>query len=378
MNIRRCRLAALALCLGMTALCDAPGAKVGRPPLREIDFIVERGVSYLPGRELVAYTITEIGDCSVHTRGLGDSKDRVVWTGDRTGRTAFDYVQFSGELGLLGFVELVCQPSPWRFYIRLLGLDGKEVKSIRQGCYFDWSPDGRSIAYIGGKYADWGDYDFRAEGVWVYDVKEGSSVQVFGPAYRLEWAEFDNRLYIQDAERSISKYDVRIKKLESTAHRGLLFSPDGQYYGVPAVDFDLPFRVFQRETEQEFTGTKDCVITPLMQWSVNLVRWLDNRRIKCTIKTRKALEWGWKAWDYVVDIETGEIRGSTDRIVAFREQTEEVLLLKDGVVFEWKKLQDLVPVTADMIEALTAPRLLERARADEKRIRASAGKESAP
>lgn len=105
-------------------------------------------------------------------------------------------------------------------------------------------------------------------GVSVMDVATGAAVPIEGvPAPRqIHWAVFDSSLYIKVALRvapvtqgpmtwPIYRYHWPSRHLSVTTHRGVFFSPDGQYYFDTGVsEASGSFQLYRTSDDQDITA----------------------------------------------------------------------------------------------------------------------------
>lgn len=121
-----------------------------------------------------------------------------------------------------------------------------------------WSPDGNTLVYMmAGQPRETHNW---ANQIGIYNAKTKTSEVIIAdvesqysrPLYlkSLNWAEFDNQIYVYTTsdEESVFRLDFDSKQLISTDYKGIMFSPDGDYYFNH--DLEIPVIVYRRETNE--------------------------------------------------------------------------------------------------------------------------------
>lgn len=117
----------------------------------------------------------------------------------------------------------------------LVGINGSTLASISHVYRFAWHPNGRQIAYITGAYDEDG-VGFNSTGTWIFNLDLNESTKIFNGGYDINWAEWDQNLYIdtysskQSSTARVMRFSPSSGRLAETAHEGIHFSPDGRYY----------------------------------------------------------------------------------------------------------------------------------------------------
>lgn len=183
---------------------------------------------------------------------------------------------------------------------------------------YAWSPDGSKVVFIKGKSIMLGHEPFAQDGVWILDIKKNETKKISTKGVRVNWADHDNIIYIQnDFEIAgivdISRYDTKREILEKSDKKGIRFSGDGKYYFGYEVFSDEEFKYFREyvyestsgkrkfnESEKslwrsqglskfEFIGDTNYVLT----WDLYDYKILDINRISIIRSVKKSRILGW-------------------------------------------------------------------------------------
>src|SRR6266516_2369292 len=107
-----------------------------------------------------------------------------------------------------------------------------------------------------------------AESLYVVDVQAGAEQFIEGVPRPLQvaWAAFDSSLYIKcapppeargkpgDPASPVYRYHVPSGRLSRTTHRGIFFSPDGNYYFDVRWAEDSGFRLYRASDDENITS----------------------------------------------------------------------------------------------------------------------------
>lgn len=143
---------------------------------------------------------------------------------------------------------------PSRLVSRLivLDLDGRVVTRVEDVFQYSWSPTGDKIAYITGGYAERGP-GFNSTGVWILDLATMRSSKILEGGEDLEWAIWDNNIYIDVSIGGgpVLGYSPAGGQSFITSHKGIRFSPDGLYYIRNGGDGEIGGEVFETRTDRQ-------------------------------------------------------------------------------------------------------------------------------
>jgi hypothetical protein len=124
-----------------------------------------------------------------------------------------------------------------RTILRIVDWNGKDIDQIEGGVRgFAWSQDGRQLAYVTGDYKD-SDGPYQNTKAWIWDSTDKSRLQISDRDLfkEISWAAFDDNIYLWERDKAgtygtVLRYNVVARRLETTTHRGIYFSPTGTYY----------------------------------------------------------------------------------------------------------------------------------------------------
>ena len=145
-----------------------------------------------------------------------------------------------------------------------------------------WSPDGNALVYMMAdqpretrNFANQiGIYDAktRTHEVIIADVES----QYARPLYlrSLTWAEFDGQIYVYNVSKkeSVFRLDLDSKRLVLTDYKGIMFSPDGDYYFKHSTEGD-PVVLYRRETNEEIWHSEST-----WPWFLEFIAWNKNEQ----------------------------------------------------------------------------------------------------
>ena len=123
-----------------------------------------------------------------------------------------------------------------------------------------WSPNGNTLVYM---MADQPreTHNF-ANQIGIYDAKTRTHEVIIAdvesqyarPLYlrSLNWAEFDGQIYVYTTSKkeAVFRLDLDSKGLVLTDYKGIMFSPDGDYYFNHSIEGE-PVILYRRETNEE-------------------------------------------------------------------------------------------------------------------------------
>ena len=103
-----------------------------------------------------------------------------------------------------------------------------------------WSPDGKSLAYLRGKYIG---HRMFGDTIGIYHADSGRHEMVISnpaPQYLqgINWAEFDRNIHVYNvaSEDPVYRVDLEAQELVLTEFQGIMFSPDGRYHYHKSVE----------------------------------------------------------------------------------------------------------------------------------------------
>ena len=155
-----------------------------------------------------------------------------------------------------------------------------------------WRPDGNALVYM---MADQPRETRNfANQIGIYDAKTRTSEVIIAdvqsqyarPLYlrSLTWAEFDGQIYVYNVSDTepVFRLDLDSKRLVLTDYKGIMFSPDGDYYfshsreGVPVV-------VYRRETNDVIWDSESA-----FPWFTGFIAWHKNQQNETELYLRNS------------------------------------------------------------------------------------------
>jgi len=201
-------------------------------------------------------------------RALGASRERLLWQGKSPIRS----VRVSSK-GLVAFRQRTMVKSKTsediHDLVKVIDLDGKEIRLFPRACGFLWSPDGRYMLYVTGCYSDtMGLLDCDPDGVWLWDTETNETKKIIGHGYRFDWARFDGNVYVEDStedrgSRFVRCYDPRTGEVRDTKFQSVGFSPDGRFSVESGGEGG--FNLYETSSGREITGTSDSPFPPVVE-----------------------------------------------------------------------------------------------------------------
>lgn len=195
-------------------------------------------------------------------------------------------------------------------YIRqdLLVFERDTLIQVIPGITIDhvWSPNGNTLVYM---MADQPreTHNF-ANQIGIYDAKTRTHKVIIAdvesqyarPLYlrSLNWAEFDGQIYVYTTikKEAVFRLDLDSKQLVLTSYKGIMFSPDGDYYFQHFLDGGSVV-LYRRETNEEIWDGES-----IYPWFTHFLAWNKNER--------NETEWyGWNGYSVaVVNCASGEVK----------------------------------------------------------------------
>ncbi len=210
-------------------------------------------------------------------------RNRVVMRDARTGADREVYrsdgdipfqVALSPDGDRVAFIEVVGPVGARKQRLVVTDLSGRSVRVLGEsGLYgergvrdYTWCCSSAKLAIITGVVGE----AVRpvAESLYVVDVQTGAEQFIEGVPRPLQvaWAAFDSSLYIKcapppeargkpgDPASPVYRYHVPSGRLSRTTHRGIFFSPDGNYYFDVRWAEDSGFRLYRASDDENITS----------------------------------------------------------------------------------------------------------------------------
>lgn len=170
------------------------------------------------------------------------------------------------------------------FRQKLLVLERDTLVQVIPGILIDyvWSPDGNKLVYMMADQPrethNW------ANQIGIYDAKTKTHEVIIADVefqygrslylQSLNWAEFDNQIYVYttSSEEPVFRLDLDSKQLVLTDHKGIMFSPDGDYYFSHSIE-GVPVVVYRRETNEVIWDGES-----IYPWVTQFIAWHKNER----------------------------------------------------------------------------------------------------
>lgn len=208
----------------------------------------------------------------VEDRGRVGPRNRIVVRDTRTGAdrevyrsdgTIKDDVALSPNGSEIAFLEATGRGVAQVVIVDVSGRIVHVEKVVGRAIWqYSWCCGSSKIALLTGGTSE--DTRVKPESLYVVDVRTGTKVHVegIGRMHRIHWASFDSSLYIkvsppmgsrgQAAVPPVYRYHASSGRLSLTAHRAIIFSPDGLYYFDPSVE-GSEARVYRTADDQDVT-----------------------------------------------------------------------------------------------------------------------------
>lgn len=138
-------------------------------------------------------------------------------------------------------------------HLILLNIDpGELAYDFDKVLSYDWSPDGRYIAYTTYDLKDLDLYYRFPTGLWVYDFTTGDTIKVAEAARMIKWAKHDNCLYYYDNRlQPVYCWNPEDKTTRVTEYHDIYFSSDGKYYVRRADETYSHTTIYSTETNTQ-------------------------------------------------------------------------------------------------------------------------------
>ena len=155
-----------------------------------------------------------------------------------------------------------------------------------------WSPDGNTLVYM---MADQPreTHNF-ANQIGIYDAKTRTHEVIIAdvesqygrPLYlrSLNWAEFDDQIYVSSTlkKERVFRLDLDSKQLVLTDYKGIMFSPDGDYYFNLSTEGE-PIVVYRRETNDVIWDSESA-----FPWFTGFIAWHKNQQNETELYLRNS------------------------------------------------------------------------------------------
>jgi len=152
----------------------------------------------------------------------------------------------------------------------IIAPDGKLAQNIPADvkCY-DWSPDGKKIAYLTFDPCD-PDYAYKCPtGAWIADLESSNRSKIFEGARDISWATHDDNIYLHRREK-VWVFNVRTQTVSEVDIGDIQFSPDGKYYlDPPDMGSNPRTLLFLTDFNQEMTNRLPPNLGSLGGWIFN-------------------------------------------------------------------------------------------------------------
>lgn len=169
-----------------------------------------------------------------------------------------------------------------------------------------WSPNGNTLVYM---MADQPRETRNfANQIGIYDAKTRTHEVIIADAQSqhsqplylrsLNWAEFDGQIYVYNVspKERVFRLDLDSKGLILTDYKGIMFSPDGDYYFEHSIE-GVPVVLYRRETNEEIWDGES-----IYPWFLDFIAWHKNEW--------NETEWyGWNGYSVaLVNCASGEVK----------------------------------------------------------------------
>lgn len=185
--------------------------------------------SYVPAANAVIYRSGSATAQRLYLRDMSTGAERVLWEGE--GRISS--VKVHRQAGLIGFRQDTSQGKK----LNVITIKGKLVREFPGRVYdFDFDPRGTRVLYVIGRpYDDESADVFESLGVYVGDFPTGASQKISDLGHEVAWAQFDGNCYVRimvNPQRIMGRFrwNPPAGTLARVEHKGIHFSPTGEYY----------------------------------------------------------------------------------------------------------------------------------------------------
>jgi len=163
-------------------------------------------------------------------------------------------------------------------------------------------------------------------------------------AYEINWAEFDNKVYLVTYKRAfnyvrrIFQYDPLTEKMTLTDYQGIDFSPDGEYYFVPSnPEAETEFQLYETATNKEIKGFKSQLKKQIDREGIlKITDWLrrrDSSLLVSVILYEKTSTVKVSEKEYAIPTEKSKIQSITNFI--YDIEKDQVIKEFEGIHTKW-------------------------------------------
>lgn len=228
-----------------------------------------------------SFAADEIGDVGTRFRtGIARQDIEKTVANNRSYRLSLRRQAFNGRLAV-AFSQSFGGGNVRR---ELLIFERDTLVQVIPGILMDhvWSPDGNILVYMMADQPrethNW------ANQIGIYNAKTKTSEVIIAdvesqysrPLYlkSLNWAEFDDQIYVYTTsdEEPVFRLNLDSKQLILTDYKGIMFSPDGDYYFNHSLEGE-PVVVYQRETNEVIWDSESA-----KPWFLQFIVWHKNER----------------------------------------------------------------------------------------------------
>lgn len=225
---------------------------------------------YLPGRELIVYTIlSPTRPIPLYALNVTTGRERTFYQASHP----VYQIRFAPKGRWLAFRE--------GSTLRLVDyFQGKVVRSFQNVHDYAWSPQGDRIVFVTGYLEGEGAEVITPTGIYLVDLPQGKPQKVSEKGLRVAWASWNGQIYFRDLWGKAYRVDPKTKAVRATMFHGVHFSPNGElYYMMRHMDV---FRIYRRATNEELQIPQ---LDPT-RWSLASAQWSPNGKILLISKSR--------------------------------------------------------------------------------------------
>jgi hypothetical protein len=141
--------------------------------------------------------------------------------------------------------------------LHVIGADGKERVAVSDVRDLAWSPDGKRLVVVTGRYTGH-DREYADLRTSVVDVQTQRVTEILSRGNFVHWSPSDGAIYIWAVPSGtlgeVLKYSPSDSNVEVTTRKCIYFSPSGKYYYRPAGIAGKP-ALFRAIDDSEVSGT---------------------------------------------------------------------------------------------------------------------------